>query len=305
MKPADESLIQSIHDRLHNHARHEGLLFEDVLVRHALERFLYRLAKSGHGREFVLKGGLLLQILSGERARSTRDIDLLGMGAITPEHLGQVVADCAALQVEDDGWRYDSQTCRVTSIRAGAAYPGIRATFVATLGRSRVSVRIDVGTGDAVFPPATTMTCPTLLDQSAPELLVYSPVTIIAEKLEAMIALGVINSRMKDYFDIAMLARTRDFNGTELAEAIRACCLQRGTKLPTGIPVGLSKAFEDNLEAIDIWKSFSAKLSTHSKSASWQETVAACRAFLSEPLAYAGSEKAFERHWPASGPWQV
>lgn len=303
MTGARAALVRSVQARLARHARAAGRLYEDVLVRHALERFLFRLGEGPWSRSFILKGGLLVQALGGERARSTRDIDLLGTTTLTLEGLQEVVGVSAGLEVPDDGWQFDAGACRVSPLRAGTKYPGLRANLPATLGRSRVRVRIDVGSGDALVPPATELSYPTLLDQAPPRLYAYSPSTIVAEKLEAMIALGTINSRVKDYFDIALLARTQSFNGQTLVEAIRACCARRGTQLPTALPAGLSRDFEEAPAARDLWRAFSTKLRQSPAPMTWRATVGACREFVEEPLGHAEAHAPFAKQWPRGGPW--
>lgn len=146
--PGSKDLARSTQDRLRNRARAEGRLYEDVLVRHALERFLHRLGRTRHREDFLLKGGLLLQVWTGLVARPTRDIDLLGPLGLEEDGVRELIEDCLAADVDDDGWRFmGTSELRVFPIRQGAAYAGLRAVFTATLGKSRVRMQVDVGAG--------------------------------------------------------------------------------------------------------------------------------------------------------------
>ncbi len=303
-EPGPRDIARSTQDRLWSRAREEGRVYEDVLVRHALERFLHRLGRTHHRESFLLKGGLLLQVWTGLEARPTRDIDLLGPLGLDEEGVRELIRDCLAVDVEEDGWRFlASSELRVFPIREGAAYSGLRAVFRATLGKSEVKLQVDVGAGDDVVPDPEDLIMPTLLGQAPPEVVAYTPSTTVAEKLEAMLVLGPANSRVKDYFDIALLARTMAFDGEVLVAAIRACCERRGTALPEGLPVGLSEEFGRDEIAAQHWERFRGRLGEGVVRESWEEAVAACRECLAEPLRAAAAGDEWARSWPPGGPW--
>ncbi len=227
-------------------------MYQELLVCRGLERFLRRLSRTPHRERFFLKGALLLQAWTGLESRPTRDIDLLGPLGLAPDELEDLVKDCSLLEGEPDGWVFDHHSVIIRPIRESASYTGLRANFEGRLGKSKVRMQLDVGSGDEVVPRPLRMTLPTLLDQPAPDLLCYSPYTSIAEKLEAMILLGMANSRMKDYFDIAYLSACMEFSGKDLCDAITACCKRRGTTLPEALPDGLTEEFErDDRQACD------------------------------------------------------
>ncbi len=279
-EPGPRDIARSTQDRLWSRAREEGRVYEDVLVRHALERFLHRLGRTHHRESFLLKGGLLLQVWTGLEARPTRDIDLLGPLGLDEEGVRELIRDCLAVDVEEDGWRFlASSELRVFPIREGAAYSGLRAVFRATLGKSEVKLQVDVGAGDDVVPDPEDLIMPTLLGQAPPEVVAYTPSTTVAEKLEAMLVLGPANSRVKDYFE------------------------RRGTALPEGLPVGLSEEFGRDEIAAQHWERFRGRLGEGVVRESWEEAVAACRECLAEPLRAAAAGDEWARSWPPGGPW--
>ncbi len=202
----------SVRARLLQRARQHGEDFNLLLTRYALERWLYRLSVSDERAGFVLKGALLFSLWFDEPHRPTRDADFLGFGAADAELLrGRLQAICRVAC--DDGMRFDADSVTVAPIREQARYDGLRADLLGWLGTARCNVQLDVGFGDAVTPAAQEMDYPTLLaDVPAPHLRVYPRETVLAEKLEAMIVLGMRNSRMKDYFDVWVLLRQGGFD---------------------------------------------------------------------------------------------
>lgn len=196
-----------------------------------MERFLYRLTQSSHADRFILKGALMLQAWRSPETRPTMDIDMLGKTSNDVESICRQIADVLAVEVED-GLLFDPSTIRGEVIKENADYEGVRVRFVGTLDGARMPMQIDVGFGDVVHPEARITELPALLDLPAPRLLCYSRESAIAEKLEAMIKLGELNSRMKDFHDIWLLSRQFQFEGAELAEAIRLTLENRGTELP-------------------------------------------------------------------------
>ncbi len=297
------SLAHSVQARLKNLARSEGRIYQELLIRHGLERFLYRLSRTSQRDNFILKGALLLQVWTGLEGRPTRDIDLLGPLGLEPERLKRLVMDCAQIEEKPDGWVFDHQTTTVQTIRESATYMGLRATFDARLGKSKVRMQLDVGSGDEVVPRPSNLILPTLLDQPAPDLLCYSPCTSIAEKLDAIILLGVADSRMKDYFDIAYLSRCMEFSGADMRNAIASCCERRGTVLSADLPDGLTEGFAKDELARTRWQGFVKKSGLEDHAGSWAETVVECRDFLLLPLSAAQENSNLTTHWPVGGPW--
>jgi predicted nucleotidyltransferase component of viral defense system len=205
MPDAPKNLAASVRARLLNHAREREFSFELVLTRYALERLLYRLSRSKFAHRFVLKGAMLMMTWFEEPHRGTGDLDLLGFGDPNPDALITVFREIMATE-EEDGLVFDVEGLRADAIREDVEYGGVRLRTIATLEKARIAVTIDIGFGDAIEPGAVLIDYPALLDMPAPRLRAYARETVIAEKFQAMVALGRANSRMKDFYDIWVLS---------------------------------------------------------------------------------------------------
>ena len=273
-----------------------------LLTRYANERLLYRLSTSRHKDQFVLKGAALFTVWSGHAHRATRDVDLLGFGTPTIERLRTVFEDVLARKVPDDGVAFDLTTLKVETIRENQTYGGLRVAVVAVIASARVPLQVDVGFGDAITPGAETIEFPPLLDFPAPTLHAYPRETVVAEKLDAMVRLGIANTRMKDFFDIALLARDFDFDGATLIRAIRATFERRQTPIPVGLPISLTSTFAEDTDKKKLWKAFMRR-----SSANDFETLAvavdAVVAFVQEPLGAAREGREWRSVWKKGGPW--
>lgn len=291
----------SVRDRLQKLARAKREDFQLLLTRYANERLLFRLSASNHANRFVLKGAALFTVWTGTMHRATRDLDLLGF--VTPDaaQLREILADVLDLDVPDDGVRFDLGTLSVAPIREEQRYGGMRAEVVAQLASARVRLQVDVGFGDAITPEPTSVEYPALLDYPAPRLRAYPRETVVAEKLEAMVQLGLANSRMKDFYDIAMLARSFEFDSDTLARAIRATFERRTTPLPTTTPVALSSTFAEDRAKRAQWSGFVRKTGARD-AGSLGEAVAAVRSFVEVPLAVAaGTTPSTSLRWRGDG----
>lgn len=254
IKPRDRAA--SVRQRLLNIAKARGEEFNFVLLRYGLERLLFRLGQSRHAGTFVLKGAMLFPLWSGSPHRATRDMDLLGSGPPDIRHFIDIFREVAAAEV-DDGVRLLPTTVAAAAIREEAIYDGIRITLEGRLGVARIPRQVDVGFGDAVTPAPVETSYPVLLaDMLNPRLCVYARETAIAEKVEAMVTLGLANSRMKDFFDIWYLARTFEFDEVTLSEAIRATFARRQIPLPEETPIALTPAFADDPAKATQWRAF-------------------------------------------------
>lgn len=245
-RPSPSGFVHSLQARLKNEARDHGRPFAELLELFAVERFLHRLGCSEHRERFVLKGALLLRQWLGAETRPTRDIDLLGASDLDAERLRGLLEEILRTKVEEDGIEFQLDSITVDPVRAGSAVLGLRAKFGALLGRTRLRYQVDVGLGDAVFPPAEEVVPGGLLDFPMASVRAYTPYTTVAEKLEANVQLGEANSRSKDYHDLVMLARTLAFDGPPLAESIRRTFERRATAIPPGPLDGLSDAFAEH-----------------------------------------------------------
>ena len=260
MNTAREGLARSVQVRLVRHAKAIGSDPNLVLTRFAIERFLYRLSRSAHADRFVLKGALLMLAWMGDTLRPTRDADLLGFGDLSDEALTRIFVDVCNIDVEPDAIVFLADMVCVEPIRGEDVYGGQRVTLDATLGAARLRVQVDVGIGDAVVPPPEWLDYPGLLDDLPhPRLRAYSPVTVIAEKIHAVVFLGLRNSRMKDYFDLHALARAGGHDAGQLRNALAATFERRQTPLPADVPTGLSGAFAQDAAKRAQWNAFLGK----------------------------------------------
>jgi predicted nucleotidyltransferase component of viral defense system len=292
----------SVRARLLRLAQERGEDFQLLLTRYANERLLFRLASSPQGSQFILKGAALFALWTGRPHRATRDVDLLGFGEPSEAHVRTLFADVLALAVDEDGVRFEASQLTVQPIRDDQEYGGVRVVVFAQVSSARVRLQIDVGFGDAVTPIANMVDFPTLLEFPAPRLRVYPRETVVAEKLEAMVQLGLANSRMKDFYDVAVLAKMFEFDGQVLARAIRATFERRNTPLPATVPMALTPAFADDPAKNTQWTAFVRK-SGASDADSLPITVAAIAAFAAPPLAAAAGANPWAARWPAGGPW--
>jgi hypothetical protein len=249
-------LAASVRARLLNIAKAEQTDFNSVLVRYALERFLYRLGQSAHADHFVLKGAMLFNLWYAMPHRPTRDVDLLGFGPSDLQAIAQAFREIVS-EVAEDGIVFDAASVRVEEIRKNAGYAGARVIVSAELARARCKTQIDVGFGDAVTPGPVDAVYPVLLaDFAAPRLRTYPVYTVIAEKLHAMVLLGMTNSRLKDYLDLSVLLEREALDPATLAAAIAATFTRRGTVLPTELPIGLTDEFANDQSRQALWMAF-------------------------------------------------
>ena len=296
-KPGTKNIGASVRQRLLNRARETGRPFSELLQYFAMERFLYRLSKSEYADKFVLKGALMLTAWNAPLLRPTMDIDLLGrigndIGAMTA-----IVREICAGDVEpDDGLVFDAATVQGERIAEAAEYEGVRVRFRATLDAARIQMQIDVGFGDIVVPAAMLTTYPTILDLPAPRLLAYGKETAVAEKFEAMVKLGELNSRMKDFFDVWLLSRSFDFNGARLSEAIEETFKRRGTVLPNGEPVALTREFYSNPQKQAQWAGFIRRMKLGDVP-SFPEIVDGLREFLMPLVRAVSKSEYFDLGW--------
>jgi hypothetical protein len=299
-----KNLAASVHARLQNHARATKRPFQELLQYYAMERFLYRLSKTPYRERFVLKGALMLHVWKAPLARATKDLDFLGRLDNSLENLDGVIRQVCAADVEPDGMVFDAATVKTERIKEDADYEGVRVRFVGLLGRARVAMQIDVGFGDVVTPGAETITYPALLEFPAPELSGYPRETVVAEKFQAMVYLRTLNSRMKDFYDVWLLASQYAFDGALLAKAIAATFANRDTAIDVA-PIAFTPDFTEQGSTLAQWTAFRNKLPNTECPAKLSEVVTFLAGFLL-PIARAlASGESFDRHWSPGGPWST
>jgi predicted nucleotidyltransferase component of viral defense system len=249
----------SVRARLLNIAKAQRADFNQVLVRFALERILYRLAQSQHAERFLLKGALLFTLWYNMPHRATRDADLLGYGPSDPNVVAETFREIAAVVV-DDGMAFDPASVTVEEIRKDAGYGGVRVVISGELAKARCKIQIDVGFGDAVTPAPVDSEYPVLLDNlPAPRLRTYPIYTAVAEKFHAIALLGMTNSRLKDYFDLSVIMDRETLDSELLAKAIRATFERRGMSVSDAVPVGLTDEFAHDSSRQSLWLAFLRK----------------------------------------------
>jgi predicted nucleotidyltransferase component of viral defense system len=304
MTRADTGLVHSVQARIVNHAKKLGVEATLVFSRYGLERFLYRLSTSEYAERFILKGAMLMLAWVGETVRATRDADLLGFGSLTGDEIVRIFREIMSTGRDpEDGVVFLPETLAVNPIREGEQYGGQRVTFEGRLGKVKLPLQVDVGIGDAVYPPAEWMEYPSLLNVPRPMVRTYQPETSIAEKLHAIVDLGEANSRMKDFFDIAELARIREFDGAAMSRAIRETFARRKTPV-VATPVGLTSRFGMDAGKQRQWEAFVSKnrIDASNGFEAWVLRVA----FFAGPVLTALSRgEKLRGRWQAGGQWWI
>ena len=303
MTPPKDPLAQSVHDRLLRLAADRKEDFNALLGRYGIERVLYRLSRTRHGRRFVLKGAMLFIVWLNRLERPTRDVDLLGLGQVDEQTLRAVFADVCAVQVEPDGLVFDPTSVAVEPIRENQTYGGLRVKLRGSLGNARVAVQIDVGVGDVITPSSVEADYPTLLDLPAPHLRVYPRETAVAKKLHAMVQLAARNSRMKDFFDVWLMSRTFEFAGDVLANAIQQTFARRQTALAVE-PTCFTETFASDASKMAQWKAFVRRVRVTDMPQEFTGVMKPIRAFVQPIIAALAEGRDFDHRWSPGGPWR-
>lgn len=294
----------SIRRKLLNLSRERGEDFQLVLTHYGLERFLYRLGRSGYFNSFVLKGAMLFAVWTEKVHRSTKDLDLLGYGEDSGERLKSLFQQLGQVEVEPDGLEFDQASVRVEEIRENQEYRGQRVKLSASLERARIHLQIDISFGDVITPEAEVIKYPTLLEQlPAPRIQAYPRDTMVAEKLQAIVFFGMINSRMKDFYDLWIISRQFPFEGGLLVDAMKATFKRRGTSIPDGTPIGLSEEFASDESSEKQWKAFLNRTDMKDDSLDLAEMLDGLQVFLMPPLSAAKKSEVFAQKWQKGGPW--
>lgn len=297
-----KDVAASVRQKLANLAKESKRPFAELLQYYAMERFLYRLSQSEYKDRLVLKGALMFVVWGTPRSRATKDIDLLARTDNSIANLVKVVKSICHIEVEADGLVFDPSLVKGEKIKADADYEGVRLLFQGKLEQARIHMQIDVGFGDSVTPAPTAIDYPVILDLPAPQLKGYPPETVVAEKFEAMVKLGMINTRMKDFYDLWLLSRQFDFDGETLSKAIRTTFAHRGTTL-TATPMAFTAAFHD--EKLPQWRAFLSRTGLTGAPETLKDAIVPIKEFL-VPIAEAGmTDWKFSMRWTAPGPWNA
>ncbi len=281
MTSETRNVPESIRARLLNLSRDRHEDFNLTLSRYVAERFLYRLGRSAFRERHVLKGAMLLTVVLDDlRYRTTRDVDVLRNGAINRESIHADISAICAVDGGPDGLRFDASQLILEEIRERNRYRGMRIKVPAALGSARITLQIDMGFGDAVYPTPTTLAIKSLLDLDGPQVLAYPLEAVIAEKLEAMVSIGMLTSRMKDFYDIYAIASVRTLEAGPLVTSIRTTFQRRGTILPNSVPPVLSAAMPDDPSKVTQWAAFLRRIGRTAEELPLSRVVARAEEFL-------------------------
>ncbi|MBW2149461.1 MAG: nucleotidyl transferase AbiEii/AbiGii toxin family protein [Deltaproteobacteria bacterium] len=304
MAEKTKNIAASVHQRLLNKAREASRPFNELLQHFAIERFIYRLSKSPHADRFVLKGALMFSAWTGSMSRPTMDIDLLGKIRNSLESIVAVVKDACEIKVENDGIVFHKDTVSAARITEDADYKGIRVLVRGNLGSTRLFLQVDIGFGDVIIPGPSKVKYPVLLDFPPPELDGYTMESTVAEKFQAMMKLGLLNSRMKDFYDIWFLSRNFDFKWETLIEAIEKTFEK--TKTPViSEPTIFNPSFMKDENKQAQWQGFINKAKLGDAPASFENLAARIKFFLQPVVVSIIDRQTFRLFWAAPGPWRT
>ena len=296
-----KNLPASIRQKLLNLAHERNDDFGLVLTKYGLERMLFRLSKSKYRDTFILKGALLFELWTKDY-RATRDADFLAKGDNSRERFIRIFQEISAIEVQDDGLRFDPKTVKAERIKEDE---GLRVTLTAFLDKAQIPIQIDSGFGDVISPGPIESEYPTLLNLPAPRLLTYPRETVVSEKLEAMVKLGIANSRMKDFHDLHSPSKTFEFNGKALVDAVRATFERRGTAWPDGgTPFAFTPEFYQDENKIKQWKAFGSKNKPRVQEIELKTLMTRLSAFLRPIIKSAQAEQEFDSRWTSAREWR-
>lgn len=301
---APRNIAASIRQRLLNLAKQHGEEFQGLLIRFGIARLLYRLAASPHRDRFVVKGATLFAAWTGQPYRPTKDLDLLGYGDPSIASLEAAIRAVCEVPSEEDGLIFDVASVHGEPIREDEDYPGTRVTLIATLDGARIPLQIDIAFGEAVVPGPTEVEFGAFLDLPTARLRAYPKEVVVAEKFETTVSRGIANSRMRDFYDVWVLASDFEFDGRVLAEAFQSTFQNRGTALPETVPLALTEEFAADVGKQAQWSAFVGKGRFRKPPGTLTEIMPLIRDFVIPPATALRRGDPFEATWPPGGTWQ-
>lgn len=299
-----KNVAASVRQRLANLGKETNRPFAELLQYYGMERYLYRLSRSKHRDRFVLKGALMFVVWETPLFRATKDIDFLAKADNSVENLVAMAKEVCRAEVEADGLIFDPGTVKGERIKENADYEGVRVTFTGTLEQAKIPMQLDVAFGDSVTPAPAEIEYPAMLGLAAPRLKGYPPETVVAEKFEAAVKLGMVNTRMKDFYDLWLLSRQFNFDGETLSEAVRATFAKRGTAV-TAAPTAFTPAFHGDAGKQAQWKAFLARTGLPDAPATLKDAVQAAMELLAPVAEACAAGRPFSPRWKAPGPWRA
>lgn len=304
MKENVKNVEASIRVRLQNKAKETNRPFSEILQYYGMERFLYRFSCSKYADKFVLKGALMFTVWQIPERRTTLDIDFLARLDNQVSTIEKVIKDVCNVSVVPDGLVFDPGTVSGQKIKENADYEGVRVKFRGFLERSRISMQIDVGFGDIIYPNPKIIEYPAILDLPKPHLKGYTIESVVSEKFEAMVKLGLLNSRMKDFYDIWIMIHQFDFNGSEIIEALKKTFKHRKTILPERKPLFAEEIYDEKSDRQTLWQAFLKKGDIKHAPDKLHTIAIEIEEFLVEPIDASMSNKEFKKTWSVSGHWK-
>jgi len=303
LKKVIKDIPASIRARLQNIAKETGRPFSEVLQYYGMERFLYRFSRSVYADQFILKGALMFTVWRVSERRTTLDIDFSAHYSNQVEAIEDLIRDVCKVPVIPDGFIFDAAKVKAKKIKENADYEGVRVKFSGFLGRSRVTMQIDVAFGDVIYPKPRLIDYPVILDLPKPHLKGYPAEGVVSEKFEAIVKLGSLNSRMKDLYDLWLILRQFSFDGIRLTEALKKTFSHRQTSLPERKPVFAEELYDERSDRQTLWKAFLKKGDIKFAPKKLSDVAEEIEKFLIGPLGAISKGQGFDQEWNAPGPW--
>lgn len=304
MKKDIKNIKASIRARLQNKAKGANRPFSEVLQYYGMERFLYRFSRSKYADKFILKGALMFMVWQVPQRRTTLDIDFLARYDNQVATIEDVIKRVCQVPVDSDGLVFDPATVKGRKIKEDADYEGVRVKFRGFLERSRIAMQIDVGFGDVIYPKFKIIDYPVILGFPRPRLKGYPAESVVSEKFEVMVKLGLLNSRMKDFYDIWLMMRQFDFKGSNLVGALKRTFKHRKTSIPEDRPLFAEEIYDEKSDRQTLWKAFLKKGDIKHVPEKLSAVAREIEAFLIKPLDAINKRRAFNEKWKAPGPWK-
>jgi predicted nucleotidyltransferase component of viral defense system len=299
-----KNIQASVRAQLQNKAREANRPFAELLQYYGMERFLYRFSRSKYAEKFILKGALMFMVWQIPQRRITLDIDFSSTYDNQIAAIEKAIRDICKVSVIPDGLIFDLQTVKGQKIRENADYEGVRVKFRGFLERSRIPMQIDFGFGDAIYPKPKAIDYPVILDFPKPHLKGYPLESVVSEKFEAMVKLGLLNSRMKDFYDIWLMMHQFNFDGSKLIVALKRTFEQRKTLLPERKPLFAEEIYDEKSDRQTLWKAFLKKGDIKYVPGKLQTVAIEIEQFLVKPLDAISRSQEFNKEWKSTGVWK-
>jgi len=304
MKKDIKNIEASVKAQLQNKAKETNRPFSEVLQYFGMERFLYRVSQSKYADKFILKGALMFIVWHVPERRTTLDIDFLAQYDNQVASIEKMIKDVCKIDVVSDGLIFDPKNVKGQRIKEDADYEGIRVKFLGLLERSRIPMQIDMGFGDSIYPKPKIIEYPVILDFPKPKLKGYPAESVVSEKFEAMVKLGILNSRMKDFYDIWLVMRQFDFDGVQLLEALKRTFKNRKTSLPQRSPLFAEEIYDEKSDRQTLWKAFLKKGDVKHVPEKLNTIAREIEKFLVKPLVAINKGIGFNEKWKTPGLWK-